>query len=134
MPQADGLIATAEVQQSAPYAALRNLLTPGAAKQDVFSRFCGLVESASSVEDTEEQLYLTWKAVIAKAAETSYQDNRQSPLAALLVALTSRDRDAKGQDLKLWQDLPIFGQQVRDAWNFGTASFVWKRLRDASSN
>ena len=135
MPQKSGLVASAETQQTPQYAALAGLTT-GAADASPLPRFCDPVEKkleSNNASDAEEQLYNGWVAVIARAAATSHTEGGRSALAAFLVSLTQKRADGQQansdygvvKDMKVWQDLPMFGWQVRDAWNFGMTSFQW---------
>lgn len=130
MPQQSGLTANQTVLESPQYAALDSLTTPGAAEQNPIARFAEPVESqlkSGNSEEAEEELTKCWKAVIAKAAGSSHKEGAHSPLAALLVSLSQRRADEQKADssfgevhgMKVWRDLPTFGWQVRDAWNFG---------------
>lgn len=132
MPQKSGFAASEKVQQSPQYAALEGLTT-GAAEASPLQRFCAPVEqklqSSSPSDDVEEELYRGWKAVISRAAATSYTEGGRSALVAFLVSLTQKRSDGEQansdygvvQGMKVWQDLPLFGWQVRDAWNFAPA-------------
>lgn len=136
MQQKSGLAASAEVQQSPQYAALQGLTT-GAAEASPLQRFCDPVEKkleSKNASDAEEELYNGWVAVIARAAATSYTEGGRAALAAFLVSLTQKRADGQQansdygvvKDMKVWQDLPMFGWQVRDAWNFGMTSYRQK--------
>lgn len=130
MPQKSGFAAPEKVQQSPQYAALEGLTT-GAAEASPLQRFCAPVEqklqSSSPSDDVEGELYKGWIAVMSRAAATSYTEGGRSALAAFLVSLTQKRADGQQANsdygvvhgMKVWQDLPLFGWQVRDAWNFG---------------
>lgn len=126
-----GLAASEEVQQTPQYAALEGLIT-GAAEANPLLRFCDSVEQrlqSDNASDAEEELHKGWRSVIARAAATSHTEGGRSALAAFLVSLTRKRADSDYgvvQDMKVWQDLPMFGWQVRDAWNFGMTSFQQK--------
>lgn len=97
---------------------------------DITERFCEPVEhqyaSTGKADELEEQLITGWQALIARAAETSFKDLSMPKLVDFVTALQQRpDLEKDGQkcnvqDMTIWKDLPLFGWQMRDAWNFGT--------------
>lgn len=85
----------------------------------------------------EEMLWAAWKAVIS-AADTS-DDGTRSRLVELVGAVRDRGILARpdGQECVVWDmrahaDLPVFGAQMRETWNFsppGTGALPVGHLR-----
>lgn len=127
MPQA-GLSASQQLKGSPQYSALSGVSSRTTAT-DITDRFCEPVEhkfaSTQTSDELEEELITGWQAVIARAAETSFKDLSMPKLVEFVTALQQRPDLAKDgqkcmiQDMAVWNDLPLFGWQMRDAWNFG---------------
>jgi hypothetical protein len=82
-------------------------------------------EHSKDPEDIEPLLWRAWQAVTALASETPYDSDNRQKLADLVASLEKRsDLQIDGQtcivwDSTVWRDLPVFGGQMREAWNFG---------------
>lgn len=129
MPQA-GLGATQQLQQSKQYAALSDHLSSNPTALDkVIDHLSepveSCVQSSANSDEVDEHLTTTWKAIIAKAAETSFKDASSSKLVDVVMQMQSRPDVKKDgsafqvEKMTLWKDLPTFGWQMRDAWNLG---------------
>ncbi|SMR48742.1 unnamed protein product [Zymoseptoria tritici ST99CH_3D1] len=127
MPQA-GLGATQQLQQSKQYAALSDHLSSNPTALDkVIDHLSepveSCVQSSANSDEVDEHLTTTWKAIIAKAAETSFKDASSSKLVDVVMQMQSRPDVKKDgsafqvEKMTLWKDLPTFGWQMRDAWN-----------------
>lgn len=131
MPQA-GLGASQHTKQSSQYTVLEDHLSGNVnTSEDVLNKFCEPVEkevsSSGDAGEVEEHLNITWNAIISKAAETSFTDSSMSKLVELVTSLQARQdtqRDSKAfqlEDMTIWRDLPMFGRQMREAWNLGSS-------------
>jgi len=69
----------------------------------------------------ESQLSVAWDAFIAVVADTVAES--QDPLVEILRTVQKENLSAErkceiwGQEVKLWEDLPLFGVQWREVWN-----------------
>lgn len=129
MPQA-GLSGSQHTKQCTQYAVLGDHLSGNVSTaEDVLSKLAEPVEkevsSSGDSGEVEEHLNTTWNSVISKAAETSFTDPGMSKLVDLITALQKRPdvkKDGKAfqlEDMTVWRDLPMFGRQMRGAWNLG---------------
>lgn len=136
-PATNGLLASSAVKATAQHAALSEYLasadttTSSSVLDAALEKFAEPIETAATTskdEELEEALTLAWKAVIAHAADTPFTDPGADKLVEFVLELSARpdvekseggDAPVKVQDMTLWQDLPTFGWQMRDAWNFG---------------
>jgi hypothetical protein len=126
-----GLTPTQEIVNSAQYKALVQ-------SQDAIEAFCKPVEgSLASSDDTskaEDALGQAWKALIGLACQTPYTSSSQAGLVSFLLNLQSRpDVEKDGQvitvqDMAVWRDLPLFGWQMREAWNAGKCALPVEML------
>lgn len=120
-----------EVQTSQEYQTLSTHLSSSSPSQSPLDAFCQPTESTfmnpSTASEVETQLWRAWKAVIATAAQTPHDSPGRQKLADFVLELQKRpalQRD-DGQvckiwdDAVVWQDLPIFGPSMREAWNAG---------------
>jgi hypothetical protein len=117
------------VQASTQYSVLNDYATGKISSQDeALDKFCQNVEAeaqSADEDDLEELLAVSWKAIISAAACTSFTDAGMQKLVDFVLELGSRpDLEKNGKscvlhDMTLWKDLPTFGWQMRDAWNFG---------------
>lgn len=131
MPQA-GFEASQRTKQSSQYAVLKDhLLDNASTSENVLDKFSEPVERViSTSEDSgevEEQLGTTWKSIISTAALTPFKDPGMPKLVDLILALQERtdvqknNRVFQVEDMTIWQDLPMFGWQMREAWNLGAS-------------
>jgi len=122
------LNASQEVQQSAQFRALDAYFTgKSAGIGEAVQEFCAPVEQHADgnadEEKLEEQLRISWQAVTTKAAATPFSDSGLQKLADFVVQVQARPgvqregRTVKVHDAALWHELPVFGWQVREAWN-----------------
>ncbi|KAH6672164.1 hypothetical protein B0J14DRAFT_68293 [Halenospora varia] len=82
------------------------------------------IEGGGSEESLGEDLSSSWNAVIEVAANTEHE--AQEPLVETMKAIQkqrigSGDKTNQisvwGDQVKLWEDMPLFGATMRDAWN-----------------
>lgn len=129
MPQA-GLGASQHTKQSSQYAVLGeyqsgNVSTSASVLDKLSEPVEKEVSSSADAGEVEEHLTTTWNSIISKAAETSFTDPSMPKLVDLVMALQSRpdlQKDSKAfqlEDMTIWRDLPMFGRQMREAWNLG---------------
>lgn len=127
-----GFGASQHTQQSSQYAVLTDYLSGNAStSEEILENLIGPVEkevsSSGDLGKVEERLTTTWRSIVAKAAETPFTDPSISKLVDLVVALQNRpdvQKDNKAfqvQEMTIWRDLPMFGWQMREAWNLGTS-------------
>lgn len=84
------------------------------------------VEKSGSDEQVSECLSQTWNSFLLHASQISYDSPKQGALAQLLLKLSqesslevpSTKEPIEVSGAKVWTDLPLFGQQVRECWNF----------------
>lgn len=82
------------------------------------------ISSNASEEVLEEKLSTSWRTLIDFAAKTSHKS--QEPLIEVVKAI-QKQRTGKGDDkvtiwgeqVKIWEDMPLFGAKMREAWNRG---------------
>lgn len=125
------LIVSKEVQTSPQYAAVNDYAIQTTTSLDeTIDKFSGLVESKAASGDDEvlsEALNLSWKSITSLAADTAFTEPGMQRLVDFVLELQNRsdvEVDGKArvvEGMKLWSDLPLFGWQMRDAWNFGNA-------------
>lgn len=129
MPQA-GLGASQHTKQSSQYAVLGDHLSGNVStSENILDKLSEPVEkevnSSADSGEVEEHLTTTWNSIISKAAETPFTDPSMPKLVDLVMALQNRpdlQRDSKAfqlEDMTIWRDLPMFGRQMRAAWNLG---------------
>lgn len=129
MPQV-GLTGSQQMQQTAQYAALSDLLSKKKELGDALDAFCKPAEdeyaSTQDADEVEEHLNFSWKAIISQAAQLWFKDERQQKLVEFVRELQKRSTLQKNgqtcevQGMTVWRDLPTFGWSLRDAWNLGT--------------
>jgi hypothetical protein len=94
--------------------------------------------SSQSASEVESQLWRVWKTVVATATQTTHDSPGQQKLADFVLELRNRPvlerqgKVCKVWDAVVWKDLPIFGPQMREAWNDG--EFVFETYRSPSSS
>lgn len=89
--------------------------------------FCKPTEEAfMNSSEVEAQLWRVWKAVVAAATQTPHDSPGHQKLADFVLQLRNRpvlERQGKvckvWGDAVVWKDLPIFGPEMREAWNEG---------------
>lgn len=127
MPQA-GLSGSQTVQQSKQHEAVRNFVSGATGLEAALEKFCGPAESewksSKDAEEVEEHLKISWQSIVAAAATTSFTEASQQKLVDFVMTLQERsdvEKDGQAcqvQGMTMWKDLPTFGWQIRDAWNF----------------
>lgn len=124
------LIASSEVQGSSQYTALNEYISENTLElESALDKFSQAAEQQfQTTEDpsrVQEELEKSWRSVVSIAAETSFTDAGMQKLVDFVLELQSRpdlEKDGKTckvQEMIVWKDLPTFGWQMRDAWNFG---------------
>lgn len=86
-----------------------------------------LVLASRACETIKEQLRRAWQAVIAVASSIEHSSSSSSgrQLADFVLYVsersmsTSTGRECVIQDARVWEDLPFFGMEMREAWNLG---------------
>ena len=92
--------------------------------------FRSKADSNEESENTAEgELWKTWNTLLSVAADTPHSGEggrRQDALVDLLMGVQSQEpltwddgTQCTVWDMKLWEDLPIFGASVREEFNFG---------------
>lgn len=74
----------------------------------------------SSDEKAEEFVYTLWNLYISIVRQIPVDDPRLPLLADVVVALKGKSSGTAKiwrEDTKVWEDLPLLGASVRDAWN-----------------
>lgn len=108
-------------------AASQYLEAPTSSLDDALDAFCRRVEeqiATKNASEIESDLRQLWKVIIALAASSSGDNTRQT-LADFMLgiaqrpALQSDGQTCKLHEMTVWKDLPIFGWQLREAWNNG---------------
>ncbi|KAF2770671.1 hypothetical protein EJ03DRAFT_310272 [Teratosphaeria nubilosa] len=89
--------------------------------------FCKPVETeiqdGGKAKDVEKSLGQQWQTLIAMASTIQYGDPVHSQLVTFLQNIQDRpdvEQDGKPfqvQEMTVWKDLPLFGWEVREAWN-----------------
>lgn len=91
--------------------------------------FCKPVETTCSgseaSEAIEESLRRAWQAVVTIASSLEHSSGSRQELVDFILALQARQMPTNDgqkcviQDAKIWEDLPFFGMEMREAWNLG---------------
>lgn len=129
-----GLVANDEVLASPEHQALQSLLSDQQAVADTTNAFCEPTETrfaeTQDPEDVELLLWQAWRALVAAASQTPHDSELRQRLVGVVLsiqqraALNARDgQPCKVCDAVVWQDLPILGPQMREAWNQGSSSW-----------
>jgi hypothetical protein len=119
MPSQEHQALTASLSsKSEPFAAARAFTEP--TKQAYFGE-----------RDIESQLETAWNSLIEIAADTSHDS--QDPLVEIVKAVQQEklraENDNKpckiwGEDVKVWEEMPLLGPSLRGGWNRGVYSFL----------
>lgn len=103
----------------------------GASHEATLEAFCEPIETSyketTNPSAVEERLWPAWQCLIACAAATPHEGSEgQQKLVDLVLGLQHRravEKDGKvccvQGDGEVWRDLPVFGWQMREAWNAG---------------
>lgn len=99
-------------------------------------KFCQSVEdkfmNTENPSDVEESLWRAWRAVTGVAAQTPFDSEQNHKLVTMVVNLQTRPKLEKNgntcqiSDAVVWKDLPLFGMQMRESWNFRMSSARWQ--------
>ncbi|RMY72799.1 hypothetical protein D0862_14396 [Hortaea werneckii] len=121
---------TEQVREQPQYQLLSNLANgndEGASHESILDAFCEPVENryieTTDSSDVEELLWPSWQCLIACAAATSHESEGQQKLVDVVLGLQHRavlEKEGEVchvQDGVVWRDLPLFGWQMREAWN-----------------
>ena len=103
--------------------------------ESTLDAFCEPIENRyyeenTNASDVEDLLWPAWQCLIACAAATPHDSKGQQKLVELVLrvqqrpALEKKKKEEGGevchvQDGVVWRDLPVFGWQMREAWNAG---------------
>lgn len=127
--QDDASAAYDELDSTPQTEILKNYLNGSISSEKALDKFCEPVEDRfmnTAKSDSVESLLLdTWRTVIAFARATPHASENKQKLADFMIALQYRPTLMKGEHTcqldggKVWKDLPGFGMQMREAWNFG---------------
>ncbi|KAI5236193.1 hypothetical protein E4T42_09529 [Aureobasidium subglaciale] len=109
---------------------------------DTLDKFTAQAESSLSDDKLETNLRASWNSILHLASQQSYSSEKQDSLVKLLQALITQapaPKDSNGKEVevdgtKVWQGLPLFGQQVRECWNFPDDKEVDTQTRDTWIN
>lgn len=114
------------------YATLaRRVMEPGADVGAAVTAFVAPFRDADA-ETAEGLLWAAWTAVVDAAEDAG--DDRQGALVALVLGVRDQDANRPFEVLgrRLFADLPVFGAQMREAWNpvppDGRTAQSWARL------
>lgn len=116
-----------KVQQSPAYGAIPNYLANDEPLERALEAFCEPVESQNAnhqdSDAVEEALWQCWRAVVATAACVPHTSEKRQKLVNFVLEVQRRPSLSKAgqpcvaQGGEVWKDLPIFGMEMREAWN-----------------
>jgi len=97
--------------------------------ESTLDAFCEPIENryleTTNPADVEELLWSAWQCLIGCAAATPSESAGQQKLVDLVLRLQHRAALGKEGEVchvqggVVWRDLPVFGWQMREAWNAG---------------
>ncbi|KAK5170339.1 uncharacterized protein LTR77_004926 [Saxophila tyrrhenica] len=140
-----GLNASEQVLQSEEYTAVINWLS-GRTKSvgDALDIFCQPVENkffqTENAQNVEPLLWRAWQAIVGEAATTPHTSQHKQKLVELMLNLAFRPTLSRGESIcevdgmKVWRDLPIFGWELREAWNFAASGSSDQKSREQWTN
>lgn len=143
---ADNLKASEEIKSTVEWLSLHKFLQGHNDLEATQDKFCEPVEddymSKQNADDVEALLWTAWKAITGTAVHTPFESDRRQRLADFVLSLKTRPDLVKGDavckvwDATVWKDLPVFGAQLRDVWNYGkiTAPSLIKLTKTAPTN
>jgi len=126
-----------EVKNSQEHKALNaHLSSDSESLTNTLDAFCKPTEekfmNSQSASEVENQLWRVWKAVVATATQTAHDSPGRQKLADFVLEVQKRPQlECQGNVCKIWDeavvwtDLPIFGPQMREAWNDGELSLFF---------
>ncbi|KAI4724751.1 hypothetical protein E4T49_07488 [Aureobasidium sp. EXF-10728] len=99
-------------------------------------------ESSLSNDKLESHLRELWTSILHLSSQQPHSSKQQDSLVKLLQALITDApslKDTNGKEVevdgsKVWQGLPLLGQQARECWNFPDDKEVDKKIMDAWVN
>lgn len=129
-----------EVKNSSQHGTLERYLADEIALNSALDLFCEEVETefreTQSSHAVEEPLWRAWRAIVTMAASVPQASARRQKLVDFVLDVQKRPNLESGaspcvvQDDTVWQDLPVFGMEMREAWNLGKfACCLVSRLR-----
>lgn len=121
---------TEKVRQVPQYNQLIEYVRSGRTDLDrITEDFCSPIETqlkaSPIVTDVESSLWQAWQCLIVVAAATPHDSEDQQKLVNLVQDLQRRpgvEKDGKPCEIQggvIWNDLPLFGWQMRESWNAG---------------
>ena len=132
-----GLTSNNHIQDSPEYQAISTYLDNGSPQDKAIDTFCEPIEDhfmkTQNPEDIEPLLWRAWQSITTIAAETPHEsEQKRQKLSDLVIKIQARPvLESNGTtcnvwDAAVWKDLPVFGAQVREAWNSGRSSYTPK--------
>lgn len=122
---------SSEIKETPHYGALARYIAAETSLEDALDAFCEQVESkyldTKNPEDLEELLWQGWRAVITMAASQPHASGSRQKLVDFMLELQKRPKLVNDgetcavQGGKVWEDLPVLGMEMREAWNLGTS-------------
>ena len=131
-----------EVTQREEYKIFSSHIANSDSTETTLEQFSNYTNSSLSNDKLETHLRETWNSILHIASQKPHSSEQQDSLVKLLQALITRahplkDSNGKAVEIdgsKVWQDLPLFGQQVRECWNFPDDQEVDTKTRDTWIN
>lgn len=132
-----------KITESEEYKIFSSHATDPEKKDATLEQLQAYAKSAVSDNDKLESLLRkSWNSILHLASQQSYSSEQQDSLVELLKALMTQTpslKDASGKDVevdgsKVWNGLPLFGQQARECWNFPDDKEVDTKTRDTWIN
>ncbi|CAD0106161.1 unnamed protein product [Aureobasidium uvarum] len=99
-------------------------------------------KSSLSNDKLESHLRELWTSILHLSSQQSHTSKEQDSLVKLLQALitdapslkNTNNKEVEVDGSKVWQGLPLFGQQARECWNFPNDKEVDTKTREAWIN
>lgn len=118
-----------QVKECAQYGALSKYIADEISLDTAIKDFCSDIEAkfyeTGDAEALEEPLWQAWQAVVTMATSLPPASDSRQRLVDFVLQVQSRpDLEKDGepcmvQGAKVWEELPIFGMEMREAWNLG---------------
>ena len=105
--------------ETSEYTALKSFLDDKTSLDDAIDEFTSVPSSASA----EDKLIRAWDALFLLACQTPTDSPSQEKLVSALIAIRHRDTqlgEIEGKQVT-WSQLPLYGRQVREHWNYDEA-------------
>ncbi|KAI5200168.1 hypothetical protein E4T39_05828 [Aureobasidium subglaciale] len=131
-----------DITKCETYGILSSHLASPDKTNDTLDKFTARAESSLSDDKLETHLRESWNSILHLASQQSHSSEQQDSLVKLLQALITQappPKDSNGKEVevdgsKVWQGLPLLGQQVRECWNFPDDKEVDAKTRDTWIN